>query len=674
LVTNSALAPGLLTVSNGTFAGIISGSNTLCKAGPGLLTLAGANTYAGATLVSNGVLRLGGFPTNNLLYWLDAADTNTVITSGGRITAWNDKSGNGRHFSQSVVANQPTYLLEALNELPVVRFAGGTVNLTNTFTYTANTVFFVVRPNSVAILQSYWGASNPADKGIRFASATSYSHPGDANDFATTGGGGAIYINGVATTSFSAVGAHLLTAYRGATHPAYQTTGLGGYYAGRFAPVDLAEVMVFSSVLTATERQMVETYLLAKWGLGSALANALPAATDVTVANPGILNVNGVPQIIGSLTGDGTITNFAGDLTVGASDASTTFAGDIQGAGGLKKIGSGTLTLTGVSSYTGATTVSNGTLLVNGQIGVGTNAVMVAGGALAGNGVVNAAVAISSGGTLTPGASIGILTISNSLTLAGTTFMEISKAALTNDRVRGLTTLTYGGTLVVTNLGGALAIGDRFILFDSASYSGSFLNLQLPVLPPHVGWDIGGLATDGSITIVVTNQAPLATNTNAGTVANRPVAISTAKILTLCSDPDGDPVTLASVSQSTNGALVTLSANEITYTPVLNFVGADQFTYTVSDGQGGNATGAVEVLVYPGNLASLNIVSVQRVGNNFQFTFAGIPGRTYQIERALDVTGPWINVATMTAEPTGLTSFVDANSPPGTAFYRTVYP
>lgn len=67
-----------------------------------------------------------------------------------------------------------------------------------------------------------------------------------------------------------------------------------------------------------------------------------------------------------------------GDNTLSLGDASNqTFAGAINGVGGVVKQGSGTQTLTGASTYTGGTTIADGTLLLNGA------------GALAATGAVN---------------------------------------------------------------------------------------------------------------------------------------------------------------------------------------------------------------------------------------------------------------------------------------------
>ena len=67
-------------------------------------------------------------------------------------------------------------------------------------------------------------------------------------------------------------------------------------------------------------------------------------------------------------------------------------------------------------------------------------------------------------------------------------------------------------------------------------------------------------------------------------------------------DPDGDPLTIAAVSQAAHGS-VAIGGNGTTlqYTPFANFNGSDAFAYTVVDGRGGQATAVVTVTVTPVN-------------------------------------------------------------------------
>jgi fibronectin-binding autotransporter adhesin len=191
-----------------------------------------------------------------------------------------------------------------------------------------------------------------------------------------------------------------------------------------------------------------------------------------------------------------------------------TYGGAVNGTGTLTKQAAGRLVLTGTHTYTGATTVSAGTLLVNGVIG--TSAVTVGtGGTLGGNGTINGPTVIQSTGRLAPGASIGALTIRNSLTLSGITLMELNATTRTNDVVRGLTTVTYGGLLTLSNLAGTITATNAFKLFSANSYRGVFGTIT-PALPgPNLAWNTNTLATDGTLRIVSTSPVTIS-NTRAG--------------------------------------------------------------------------------------------------------------------------------------------------------------
>ncbi len=102
----------------------------------------------------------------------------------------------------------------------------------------------------------------------------------------------------------------------------------------------------------------------------------LPDSTAVSVASGGQLGfyVGAETETIGSLAGSGRVafgnTDAGGtNLRVGAANVETTFSGNITqvfgGTGKLTKVGSATLTLTGINSYTGGTFVEAGRLKVD---------------------------------------------------------------------------------------------------------------------------------------------------------------------------------------------------------------------------------------------------------------------------------------------------------------------
>ncbi|SEB04138.1 Ig-like domain-containing protein [Rubrimonas cliftonensis] len=87
------------------------------------------------------------------------------------------------------------------------------------------------------------------------------------------------------------------------------------------------------------------------------------------------------------------------------------------------------------------------------------------------------------------------------------------------------------------------------------------------------------------------NTGPVAVDDAASTTRGAPVEIA---VLANDRDPDGDPLAVATASAAENGS-VALLGDGVVYTPDPLFVGVDRFTYTVSDGRGGVATGAVTV-------------------------------------------------------------------------------
>ena len=176
------------------------------------------------------------------------------------------------------------------------------------------------------------------------------------------------------------------------------------------------------------------------------------------------------------------------------------FTGPMTIAQGLVSLGTGG----SVSNCPSIYLASGGCLdvtLVRGGFVLLTNQV------LAGEGVVTGAVEVAAGAELAPGATatIGTLTLNGPLLLQGDTFVRWRKSgnALTNDTIRGISTLTCGGNLVLTNLGTtALSAGDTLKLFTATSGSGIFANITPASPGPGLVWDLSGLSSSGTLKVV----------------------------------------------------------------------------------------------------------------------------------------------------------------------------
>ena len=179
--------------------------------------------------------------------------------------------------------------------------------------------------------------------------------------------------------------------------------------------------------------------------------------------------------VIGALGGDST---FQGAIVNG------TFAG--SPATHIEKVGAGTLTLSGVSSYTGSTAVNVGTLVVDGSLG--NTALTVASGAtLRGDGSIGGPVTLLAGAKLSAGSAnggTGSLSVGAGLALQGATFTAQlrSSATAANDLVTmngGTLALSGANPLVLDYLDGWLGAGTYLLVDGGAATTGGVGNLNV---------------------------------------------------------------------------------------------------------------------------------------------------------------------------------------------------
>jgi autotransporter-associated beta strand protein len=214
-----------------------------------------------------------------------------------------------------------------------------------------------------------------------------------------------------------------------------------------------------------------------------------------------------------------------GNCLFNVGGTSLTISSVISGDGALTKNGGSPLILTNLNTYTGDTTINAAALRLSGNasISASSNVIIAAGAtltvtgrvdstftvvngqALKGNGVVSGLVNANAGSTVSPGIDgIGALTVSNAVTLAGTTVMELDEANGTNDVLGSGSSISYGGTLILTNIGAnPLTSGSSFKLFSASSYAGSF-TINPPAPGPGQAWDISALSTSGTIKVAST--------------------------------------------------------------------------------------------------------------------------------------------------------------------------
>jgi lysophospholipase L1-like esterase len=192
----------------------------------------------------------------------------------------------------------------------------------------------------------------------------------------------------------------------------------------------------------------------------------------------------------------------------------------------------------------------------------------------------------------------------------------------------------------------------------------------------------GATTTSLPASLSYVNSAPTFSGYRITVTRNTSVSIARAALLAKAVDADGDVLSITGVSAvSTAGGSVTLDATNANYQPPSDHMGADSFTVSFTDGAGGNVTGTVEVSV--SSLAAVPAGQVAfgfRGDGKFDVLFAGEAGKSYELQRSLDLTAGdnapngWTTIQTVVAGDDGLIPFLDNNPPTDKAYYRVKVP
>jgi len=476
----------------------ISGAGGVVKSGPSTLTLNGANSYSGGLTVSNGVLRA----TTSTA----AGNTTVTVYTGGTFVA-----GATQTNTYTLAGGTFGIVSGAMNTVPgELTAAAGT---TSTLYIADPQNLAVTDASEVGFTNTWHGSGN-----VIVATVT--------NDTAGADSGNGFRLRGTAVSDYSGtltlsnnVKGELQTSVAGPFSPAgtgkvvlmcgtYNgTNSLGAPTIGGYSELNLRNNGTGDTVLGNS---------IELAGSGLALLNPLgtaPLGAKVTMGNLRLgggqelglyLSANPSHNIVFptvTLTGGtirfspktpdfGALASVGSDLTLG--DLSQTAASSII-MNGMR-----TLFITGTSTHSGSTTISNGTLHLSGALNGG-GALTVAGGTLMGNGSTAGGVTVHPAGTIAPGASVGQLTAAGAVVLQGTNVMEIDRDAATNDVLQG-SSITFGGTLVISSLTSALQAGDFFKLYTGPR-SGSFS----AIIPNEPGsglqWDTSSLVSDGILKV-----------------------------------------------------------------------------------------------------------------------------------------------------------------------------
>ncbi len=542
---NVTLGSGMLTVGSNatsTFAGVISGSGSLAKAGYGMLTLSGANTYTGATTISAGALALGA---NSVL-----ADTTAVTVASGatfNLANFSDTVGSLAGTGDVTLGSgmltvggnntSTTFAGVVSGSGSFTKIGSGTLTLTGNNTYTgattisAGTLAGSGLPDATAVTVEGGATFNLANS---IKSVGSLAGSGNvtlgsgmltvgSNNMSTTFAG---VISGTGSLTKTGTGTLTLTGantYNGGTAVFAGTLEIGdggssGSLAGNLANhaaaiFNRSNALTYAGIISGTGS-------LTKLGADTLTLTGENTFSGNTTISAGTLQI-GNGGTSGSLAGN--ITNHTA-LTFNRFDA-LTYVGIISGTGSLAKTGYGTLTLGGANTYTGATTIFAGTLaLGTSSVLADATAVTVGGdatfnlanfsdtvGSLAGTGNVTlGSGTLTVGGNNTSTVFAGVVSGSGSFNKAGTGTLTLTGA----NTYTGGTSIS-GGTLQIGNGGTSGAIDGNITNNATVTFNRSDAVTYAGVMSGSGALTKAGA---GTLTLSGTNTYTGATTVSAGTL------------------------------------------------------------------------------------------------------------------------------------------------------------
>nr|WP_224742628.1 DUF4214 domain-containing protein [Stutzerimonas kunmingensis] len=390
------------------------------------------------------------------------------------------------------------------------------------------------------------------------------------------------------------------------------------------------------------------------------LGNGVTIADALTLGGVGINAIYGALKVNeGSATVNGNI-SLAADTNIGAFNAGDllTLNGVISGDHNLTKVGSGSLVLSGSSTYSGTTTVNAGTLRIATDANLGAGQVVLAEGttldltgattidntvALSGAATVSHAQAVTLSGVISGANGLsksgaGTLTLSAVNTYSGTTDVASGTLAVTGSLAGGawinsgaaLTgTGTLGGavileqnsTLAAGNAGaGALTLGglanaqggailavdlhgttagsgyDQLVVNGTVDVSGSNLSLDLGSFTPSVGNSFTLIDNDSTDAIIGTIKVGGSSITEGGTFSQ------------------GDKIFQVSYIGGTGNDLVLSVINNA---PVLNAAASPAFTAIAQDvADASNPGQTVAALVVDGSISDVDGTALEAIAVN----------------------------------------------------------
>ena len=465
-----------LTITNGSFfngviqdGGIGSGTGgSLVIAGGASQALGGVNTYTGSTTIMAGgtlsLSSLGSIASSSGLNLTGSGATFDISGNSGNQTI-KDLSGVagsmiqlGANSLTVGTANSTSFAGSVEGSGGLTKIGTGTLTLSGANAYSGGTIVNAgtLQISGAGTLGASGGATTINGGTLDLGGTTQTQNGG------LTLTGGTLQNGTLSSSGTFDMRAGSVSAALAGTGPLQKTT---------------TDTVTLSGANTYSGATSVSAGTLQAGAL-----NSFSSSSAFSVASGATLGLNNFSQTIGSLAGAGSVTLGSATLATGNDNTSTTFSGTISGAGGLTKIGTGTLTLSGANSYSGGTTIAGGTLSLANNQALGTGALTTTGSVVDyanGVSIANAIIinsnttqlSVTTGSATQAGAiselngprplekiGAGTLVLSGISTYSGPTTISGGALVVTGSIANSALTIGSGATLTGTGTVGATTI------------------------------------------------------------------------------------------------------------------------------------------------------------------------------------------------------------------------
>ena len=313
-IINGSTAGQNLTVGGAGNTTINSGVGTnigsLTKDGTGTLTLAGSNSYTGATAVTAGAVVV----THNS----GLAGTGATVSSGAALQFAQDASSSNISVPAVAATINGTGISNggAIENLNGSNAYAGNLTLGSNARVTADTGSTLTLGGNVS----------GAGFGLSVGGAGNTNYNGIINGTGTTltkTDSGTVTLDGTSANTYTGA-----TSVNDGTLALNKTAGVNAIASGTVTIGDGIGAAGSATLLLSQSNQIIDS-------------------AAVSLGSDGKLNLNSKNETIGSMAGSGQILFGTGQLIEGGSNASTAFSGTLAGSAGssLTKNGSGTLTI-----------------------------------------------------------------------------------------------------------------------------------------------------------------------------------------------------------------------------------------------------------------------------------------------------------------------------------------